>query len=395
MCNKVLLVDDDPNLLAACRRQLYKRFELATAKSGVEGLRILAEEGPFALIVSDMRMPQMDGAQFLAKARETCPMTSRIMLTGNNDTLTAMKAVNEGRIFRFLNKPCQPEDLTHAIEAGIEQYRLLRVEKDMLERTLKGSISVLADVMALAKPLAFGRATRVRRIACSVAARLKIQDHWQVELAAMLSQIGCISVAEEILKKAYQFHPLSSEDQQTFQSHPVVGSDLVARIPRLEPVADIILHQERQFDGRDATGLVKRGEEIPLGARILKPALDYDALLTVGNSSIESLMIMEARTGWYDPHILEIFKQVFVNDAIFKVKRIPAREIYPGAMLAHDLKTTDGLLLLAKGQEITGPLCTCLKNLIDRGKTIPESVFVLVPEVPGAENVAEKVLAIS
>ena len=135
MTKKILLVDDDPNILQGYQRQLRKRFELDTVLSGREGLEAVASDGPFAVIVSDMRMPGMDGVQFLTQVRETASDTVRMMLTGNSDQQTAMDAVNEGHIFRFLTKPCNTDTFAKALEAALEQYRLITAERELLPGT--------------------------------------------------------------------------------------------------------------------------------------------------------------------------------------------------------------------------------------------------------------------
>lgn len=128
MKEKILCVDDDPNILQAYQRSLRREFEIEVAKGGKEGLEVIASQGPFAVVVSDMRMPGMDGIQFLSKVREQTPNTVRIMLTGHADRQTAIDAVNQGNIFRFLTKPCSPEILAKSLEEGIQQYQLLKAK---------------------------------------------------------------------------------------------------------------------------------------------------------------------------------------------------------------------------------------------------------------------------
>src|SRR5829696_4359 len=138
MIGKILCVDDERNVLEAYQRSLRKEFHIEIATSGAEGLAAVESQGPYAVIVSDMRMPGMDGIRFLAKVKEKAPDSVRIMLTGNADQQTAIEAVNEGNIFRFLTKPCPPETLAKALSAGLQQYWLVVAEKELLEKTLSG-----------------------------------------------------------------------------------------------------------------------------------------------------------------------------------------------------------------------------------------------------------------
>src|SRR4030067_3783918 len=154
MEEKILFVDDDPNILSAYQRQLRKQFTVDTALGGDLGLTAIANHGPYSVIVADMGMPGMNGVQFLSKVKEIAPDSVRMMLTGNADQHTAMSAINEGNIFRFLTKPCQPEVITKVLTAGIEQYRLVTAEKDLLEKTLNGRVKGLNDTLAIVNPTA-------------------------------------------------------------------------------------------------------------------------------------------------------------------------------------------------------------------------------------------------
>ena len=157
MSEKILFVDDEPGVLEGFRRLLHKEFLLDTAGSGREGLAAIASAGddPYAVIVSDMRMPGMDGVQFLSRVRITSGDSVRIALTGYADIQAASNAVNEGAIFRFLTKPCEKEVLAKALTAALIQHRLVIAEKGLLEKTLRGSVKVLTDVLSLVNPAGF------------------------------------------------------------------------------------------------------------------------------------------------------------------------------------------------------------------------------------------------
>jgi response regulator RpfG family c-di-GMP phosphodiesterase len=377
MSEKVLCVDDDRNILDAYMRQLRKEFHLVTAEGAREGLEAIRTQGPFAVIVSDMRMPEIDGLKFLVMARELAPQTVRMMLTGNDDLTTAVNAINEGNIFRFMSKPCPPDAFAKSIHAGIDQYRLLRSEKELIERTLKGSVKVLTDILALSAPQAFGRASRARRLAGEITAALKLENAWQVDLAAMLSQIGCATVPPDILDKAVRGEELTEEQSAIFRTHPGVGSDLLKNIPRLETIADIIFHQDRRFAGNGSADKGPIGEDIPIGARILKAALDYDALVHGGTDPAQAIASLNAAKGTYDPAVLEVLGELCEVKQPRDVRTISAARIAPGMILAHDLMSTTRMLLLAKGQEITASLCACLKNMEKRGVHVAEPIHIL------------------
>jgi response regulator RpfG family c-di-GMP phosphodiesterase len=201
MTNKVLFVDDDANILASFRRRLGRRFDIATVLGGAEGLEALDKEGPFAVVISDQRMPGMDGIEFLREVKKRAADTIRMMLTGNTDQTTAINAVNEGSIFRFFTKPCPPEDMASAIEAGLKQYNLVKAERELLEQTLAGSVKVLTDVLSLVNPEAFQKTRHLRNWARRCAILMGLSNIWELDIAAMLSPIGLITMPPEVYAK--------------------------------------------------------------------------------------------------------------------------------------------------------------------------------------------------
>ena len=172
---RVLFVDDDPDILNGFKRQLHTRFDVDIALGGEEGLSAVGSRGPYAVIVADMGMPDMDGIQFLGQVKKSAPETVRIMLTGHSDAQTAIDAVNQGNIFRFLTKPCMHYVLVDILNAGVEQYHLVMAEKELLEKTLKGSLKVLTGVLSVVNPSAFGRASRVQRVVRDLVAVLEVE----------------------------------------------------------------------------------------------------------------------------------------------------------------------------------------------------------------------------
>ena len=367
MTEKILLVDDEPNVLDAYRRTLRKRFDFDTATSGPEGIGKLLTGGPFAVVVADMNMPEMNGIEFLRRVKEWDDDVIRIMLTGSTDFQLAMRAVNEGSIFRFLSKPCFPDDLSAALESALQQYRLINAERELLEKTLAGSIQMLTDILSLVNPTAFGRAARVKRLVRRLCEVLEVEKIWQVEIAAMLSQIGCIALPEETIEKVYHGKPLSGDELEMLKSHPQVARDLVSQIPRLEAVAEIIENQERRFDSVGDSRIGNGGFAIPLGARILKVALDFDKLCESKVDRREALAEMRRRgSAWYDPVVLEAL--VVVQNATPAVveRQVPLGELQPGMVLGQDLITDVGVVLMRKGQEVTPSIVMRLKAYSDR-----------------------------
>ncbi len=378
MNKKVLFVDDDLNILSAYKRQLHKHFEVETVDSGESALKLISKQELFAVVVADMNMPGMNGVELLSKIRQETPETVRIMLTGQADISTAMDAVNEGHIYRFLTKPCPIETLAKSLTAGVEQFRLVTAEKELLEKTLRGSIKVLTDVLSLVNPTAFGRASRIRRLVSQIANELNLESSWQIEVAAMLSQLGCVIVPENTLEKLYKDLPLTADEKLMFEDHPKIGSELINNIPRLKSVADIIKYQEKNYDGSGIPSDNVNASDIPIGARILKTALDFDLLVMKGKDRANAWDLMRIRQGKYDPRIIESLKSVLDKEMQYIEQIVNVDDLMPVMILAEDIKTTSGLLLISKGQEVSVTLRERLKNYV-KTNSIEENIKVLLP----------------
>jgi response regulator RpfG family c-di-GMP phosphodiesterase len=360
---RILCVDDEAHVLEALRRSLRTRFNVAAAGGGQEALERLATDGPFAVIVSDMRMPGMDGATLLRKCRETYPDTTRVLLTGHADLNLAIAAVNDGHVFRFLTKPCSTEVLTSALDAAAEHYHLLTVEKDLLERTLRGSVKSLMDVLALANPDAFGRASRVQAYMIDMAAALGVTERWPYGVAGMLSQLGCITLPAATTLKMHSLQLLDAAELAMVARLPEINESLIAHIPRLEPVCEILRQQNKNFDGTGLPADGVRGAEIPLGARILRAVLDFDTLESAGVDAADAMNAMRGRIGYYDPDVLRTLAGVATERAcLWITEDVPLGGISDGMVFAEDIRTRDGRLLISRGQEVTGALQERLRN---------------------------------
>lgn len=368
---KILLVDDDYNILAAYKRHLFRKFDVVTAESGIIGLSLLKEQGPFAVVVSDFRMPEIDGIQFLSAVRKAAPDTVRVMLTGQADMKAAIDAINEGNLFRFLTKPCPIEDFIKTLDAAVEQYQLIISERELLEKTLKGSIKILMDILSLVNPVAFSQSSRIRNMSRKLVLRLNAENSWEVELAAMLSQIGCVTIPGDILEKRYKGEELTGREKKIYLSHPLAGKKLLANIPRLEGIAEAISYQEELYDGRGFTAERPKGPLIPLASRILKAVLDYDVLLATGRTPVKSVEAMRSRDGFYDPSVLDALEAEANNiKEGFIIRAMFLKDILPGMVLADDIKDKAGSILIPKGNEISEVIKARLINFASFGNVV-------------------------
>jgi response regulator RpfG family c-di-GMP phosphodiesterase len=380
MADRTLFVDDEPAVLDGYKRMLHREFEVDSAVGAEEGLAAIHEHGPYAVVVSDMRMPGMNGAQFLAQVRQTAPDTVRMVLTGYTDLDAAMHAVNEGNIFRFLTKPCEKEVMARAITTGLVQYRLVTAEKDLLENTLMGSIKVLTDVLGAASPEAFGRSMRIARCVRHLVSKFGLPSPWRFEAAAMLSQLGCVTLDPEVIQAAYLGRSLSPEDQARFAAHPQVARDLLVNIPRLEPIAWMIgqqLIKETQQTVPEVSGA--SAEAIVFGAKMLKLAVAFDDLTMKGLSDEDAIVKLRGRYGEFGSELVEALAGIKPESTKMESRKVPTSSFTTGMILRQEIRTRTGALVAAKGQEITRALMIKLDNF-SRAGTIDKEIMVLVLE---------------
>lgn len=367
MNEKVLFVDDDVNILEAYQRRLQKVVKVSTALGGAEGLKWMAEKGPFAVVIADMQMPMMNGVEFLAKVKEQYPDTVRMMLTGHTDVQTAINAVNEGNIFRFMTKPCPPEIMGKALVDGIAQYRLVVAEKTLMVETVNGTIELLVEVLSWADPEAYGHALELRGRARGMARELKITDSWDIELAALLSWIGRVVLPHDLLEQAEKGNEVSEDLKSALERIPVLGHDLLSHIPRLEPVARIILYQNKSFDGQGGPEDGVAGEHLPWGSRILKVLKDLSEFEARGIPKREALALMAEHGGGYDPHVLNAAIALFSPDeknrsiGTLTTTEQETSSLRVGDILMSNVKTLDDLLLIRRGEVVTEALLVRLR----------------------------------
>jgi len=371
MLRRVLFVDDEPNVLQAFERQFRRQFEIETALGPELGLQTIAAKDPFAVVVSDLRMPVMDGIQFLAQVRKTTPDTVRLMLTGQADLADAIAAVNEGNVFQFLTKPCPPQMLARTLEAAIEQYRLVTAERELLERTLHGAIAVMSEILSLVNPPAFSRANRIARYVRYMAQKLALPGVWQYEIAALLSQIGCVTVPPEVLDKFYDAQPLNEEETRVLSSQSLVGHNLLAKIPRLADVARMIASQT-SIGNREPLA-----EPVATGAHLLKVASDFDELL-FGGGNLDSVLAEMRTCKHYNPAFLDALEEVQIEESRSETRLVNLAQLRTRMIINRDVRSKNGLLLLAKGQEVTDSAVARLKSFACT-KGIVEPISVIVP----------------
>lgn len=304
MNNKVLFVDDDDHVLASVHRSFRKRYDLDTASGGLQALRAMEEHGPYAVVVADMAMPGMNGIEFLGKAQLLAPDTVRIMFTGHPGPITLLAAINSGQVFRFVSKPCPPEELAQAVDAGLRQYRMVTAERELLEATLTGSIEAMTGMLEVLDPVAFTCARRLADRAWKVGRALGAPEVWSIRLAALFSPLWLLALPATARGRTVAENLADPGQAEVLAGAVDKAADLVQPIPRLEEVSLVIRYLAKGFDGSGRPEGTMAGEALPMGTRILRVLLDFNAVESRVKDMAVALEELRLRGGPYDPLVL-------------------------------------------------------------------------------------------
>lgn len=362
MSKRVLFVDDETSLLNGIQRRLGSEYDLLTAGSGEAGLAAIDDSDPFAVIVSDMRMPKMDGIEFIRAARAKSPDSVYIMLTGNQDQATAIQALNDGRVFRFLTKPCQSADLRSTIDAGLRQYQLVTGERELLHKTFVGAVSVLTDVLELAQPSIFGRSERVQEIVAAVQQGLGLENQWEYKLAARLVMLGFALLPEQERMRFEMGSSSGSELHATIHAAAATGRRIIERVPRLSTVGQII-GMQASVDGGAIIPFPKSDhDKSVMGATLLRVALEWDALVRHGLSAAAATDELRLSLPQLSQKTALILSELEFDDAEDVGIEVEVSKLEEGMILLDDVLTSDGLMLIRSGRRLTWTIIEKLRS---------------------------------
>ena len=355
---RILIVDDEEKLLKGIERHQGDDFDIVTALGPHRALELLEEEGPFAVVVSDMRMPEMNGIELLSRIEKTHPNTVRMMLTGFAELSTTIEAINRGHIFRFLTKPCDQDDFAAALRSGLHQHALIEAEKELLEGTLRGSVNVLSEVLSLVSPLAFGQAARIRATVDGLLKRIDVPNHWQLEVASMLVPLGSVTVPDETLQLDLAGEPLSAAQRQQIAESPRLSARLISEIPRLERVSELIEAQcETVRGGNCDLGKLDRQ------CQVLVLAVALERKECALPSSRHALAEVQEQFTNVDDQILKALVDYVTNEKHQTTIEVALGDLEEKMVLAEDVRNANGTLLMCKGQKITTAALRLLENV--------------------------------
>ena len=356
---KVLFVDDQAEVLDDIKVIVAEVCEPYTALNAEEGMKVFENEGPFTIVASDQILPGMNGAEFLAMVSRRDPYCSTMLVTGHASYRDAMRAVNDGHVFRLLDKPYAEQDLIDAIQAGVRQRELLEAEQVLLQETLVGAVNALTETLATVKPLFFGRAQRVKRMAGEVARYLNYPHVWRVETAAVFSQMASITLPEEEAENVFLRKQLRPQIVELVKKFPEVITHLLGHIPRLGNVREILdwlLVSSAPYQTPDKENTYK-------AYQILDAALEYDYLEVEGHDSEVILATLKGGHKEFDSQVIEAISQLLHKSRTrYLVNELPLDDLRVGMRLAEDLKLETEMLVAPKGTDISRHFLQVLHN---------------------------------
>jgi len=293
--------------------------------------------------------------------------------------------VNEGHIFRFLNKPCSSDQLWASVEAGIEQHRLVTAEKVLLEQTLAGAVKMLVEILGIVSPAAYGRASRLQRYVEAMSAAIGVPHRWQLPLAAMVSQIGCVTLPKDTLSKIDAEQELSDEERRLYESHPEVGGTLLAAIPRLEDVAAIVAGQRRPPAPDVRPTDLRQWDTRSLGQLLMCAATEFDRQILSGSSAPAALKALGGACPGVTPAMLNALGALSVTAKPTVRRMVGLKDLALGMTLDEDLVSAKGMRLVPGGQAVTTALLVRLRTIAG-GVGVVEPFRVQVSTSPASSG---------
>jgi response regulator RpfG family c-di-GMP phosphodiesterase len=401
----LLCVDDEPNIVSALKRLFRGHgYNVLTATSGAQALEIMGSL-PIHVVLSDMRMPGMDGAQLLEQVRERWPAATRMLLTGYADMSSTVAAINRGQIYRYITKPWNDDELRAIVQDAFALQALARDKRRLealteaqnvelkelnttleqrveqrtrelseahtkLKRSYLTSIKVFSNLIEMRGGALMGHARRVADLARRIARTMQLSDAQQQEIfiAGLLHDIGHLGLADTLLTRPLP--RLSEQDQALYRKHAAMGEQALMALEDMAPVAPLIRGHHERHDGKGFPDALA-GDAVPLGARILAVADTYDELVTglPGSPGLDPekarFLIGHGRATQFHPEVVDVFLQMMLDATpAAELPPVPTRtaDLKPGMVLHRELMSGEGVMLLAAGHVLTPDLITLIRQ---------------------------------
>ncbi|MCM8525116.1 MAG: response regulator [Lentisphaeraceae bacterium] len=327
----VLFVDDDPNILKAIKRNLRGKFEICTSET-IEDAIDKIKTHTFPVVVSDMKMPVMNGADFLILVRETQPEAIRILLTGESGLEEAIKAINESDIFKFLKKPCPTEVLIENINSALRIYNAKHIEELLMEKSVKGFVLIISELMNIISPEIFKKSSDIRRIIKSPRTSFPIKDEWSVEVAALLMYLGSINY------KIYSYEKIFNTEAMSKILYK--SASLIFKIPKFEEVHNILYDLACFYEDQAVINA------LDCDSKVLKLIIDYYHMVSHAN-------FKEKFVRMYNKDILSAIPDMLGKTKKSEIIEIGADKLEANMTAAENIITVSGSILINKGDTIT------------------------------------------
>lgn len=374
---KILCVDDEARVLEGLALLLRRQFEVHSAVGGAPALAILERDQDFAVIVSDIRMPNMDGITFLSHARKIAPDAVRVLLTGTTDSASIIASVNQAGVFRFVSKPCAPAELAAVLGEALEQHRTITAERVLLEQTLRASVQTIMDVLALVQPTIFGRATRIARLAAQIAEHLGVGERWSLEVAAMLSELGTIVLPQHVGEKLSRGETLTADEEAMVAQTPTVTEELIGHIPRLDMVRAILAAYAGNAKLDPGWNEVQR-QAVVRGGQILAATVEFARHEAQGVAL--AMDILSSQPESFNAEVLDALGLIVGTGDGREVRELPLSQIREGMIIMDDLRTVGNVLLCHGNFEVSRTFVERARNF--RPGSVREPIRVSIPIPP-------------
>jgi putative two-component system response regulator len=354
----IMVVDDNPANLRLLEDMLRQHdYEVHSFPRGRLALAAAAQEPP-DLILLDINMPEMNGYEVCEQLKASPPLADIpvIFLSALNEVEDKVKGFRSGGV-DYISKPFQFEEVRARVETHVRLRRAQQAEHDLLERTLGGAVDTLWELVQLTSPVLALRSRAIRSVVQWLTGQLEIKAAWQFELAATLCLVGCITLPDEVFEKGYCGQPLQPEEYQMFVAHPARAAQLLAKIPRLEPVA---AHIQRQMAVGPPAG--REPVSTDLSDQVLSLAFEYDRRIYSGLSAVATVTELR-RLRRFDARLLDAVGRFVPAESEFEVRRMPSRDLRAGMILETDIMSRGGnLLILRRGTVLTDTWLERLDN---------------------------------
>jgi DNA-binding NarL/FixJ family response regulator len=374
--SKILFVDDDELVLSGITLTVGRQYDISTAISGMEGLELVEKEGPFAVIVSDFNMPQMDGSEFLREIRKKDKEVVTMLLSGGANFNEVSDVVRRGGIFRLIGKPCPTDVMVENLDQALKQYRTIRAEKDMLEQTLNGTVRAITTILAASKPLFFGRSERVKKLAFLVAKELKLAEDWRLELASTFSHLGYLTLPDEVQEKLYNHEDLPEEIMAVVKVFPNFANGILKGIPRLDEITPIIDLIDQDYEESSSSDDVSAKL-----ASLIRLAKHYERYASDGYSRADIFGILDKTPQIYLPGALEALRKIKdYSKGEAEIEEVSIDKLKSGMRILEELRLPNGSLVAPKGSVVDQHFIKIVENYVLSyfGNPFPERIKVVM-----------------